>query len=84
MAVDPRTAQLVEAERQRRMAERTIEELRAGADATPVEEGTQPTPGQWIHIFLGKSAPGRIEMIAAMFIALEVATQCKFMHGEEA
>lgn len=60
-----------------------VEALQAGADGTPVEEGVMPTAGQWIHIFLGKTGPGRLEMIENMFTVLEVATHCKNFHGTE-
>lgn len=43
-----------------------IARLTAGADDTPVEEGVERTPGQFIHWFLGLAEDKRLEVVESI------------------
>jgi hypothetical protein len=57
-----------------------VEQLRAGADDTPAEEGVMLTPGQWIHMFLRQDTETRLRIVETIFADLEVAKTCRFAH----
>jgi hypothetical protein len=56
-----------------------MELMRAGADATPVEDGVMRTPGQWLHWLLEKDADDRLAAIGTIFGSLEIASECMSM-----
>lgn len=67
--VEASTGELVEARAE-------LARLRAGADTAPVEEGTWPTPGQWIARWNAASADERLELAARALEAAQAASDC--------
>lgn len=58
------------------MLEARIEALTAGADDTPVEEGVERTPGQFIHWFLELPEAKRLDVVARIFATSREAGDC--------
>lgn len=61
-----------------------VGQLRAGADDSPILNGSMPTPGQWIARFLAAGAHGRRDIAAAALEAGQRAARCFEMNHEGA
>lgn len=58
------------------MLEARIAELTEGADSTPVEEGVERTPGQFIHWFLGLDEAQRLDVVERIFANAQEDSGC--------
>lgn len=58
------------------MLEARIAELTAGADSTPVEEGVERTPGQFIHWFLELPEAERLRVVERIYSTSREASDC--------
>lgn len=58
------------------MLEARIAELTAGADSSPVEEGVERTPGQFIHWFLGLDEAERLAVVERIYATSREGSAC--------
>lgn len=58
----------------------TIARLTAGADPTPVEEGTRLRPGQWIACFNEASAEQRLATVEALLEGADTGLHCRIQN----